>query len=330
MGNDGVVRWGAVGAGRITAKVLDTLAGSDGNAVEAVASRDGTAARRLAAAHGVPRAMSGYAALVEDPGIDAVYVAAPNALHAEWVRRALEAGKHVLCEKPLGVTPEEVDALFDLADRQGLLLAEGFMYRHHDQLRRVTRLLADGAVGRVQLLRTCYSFQLGDPADIRLDAELEGGSLLDLGCYCINLSRLLGGRPVAAFGHAVAHAGGVDERFLGLLRFADDVVAQFDCGFTLPFRHEAEVVGTTGTLRLLDPWTGTDPVIVLETAAGRSQERLPGQDAYLLEFEDFRSALLDGRQPLLGRSDAVGNAQVIAALRRSAGSGTWATVGPGA
>ena len=236
-------------------------------------SRSVARAEAYAREHGIPRAHGCYEELLADPEVEAVYVSLPNGMHVEWTLRALDAGKHVLCEKPLTPRAEEAERCFDAAERAGVVLSEAFMWRHHPQTRRLEDLLASGAIGEVRLLRASFSFPLDRAGDPLVDPELEGGALMDVGCYCVSGIRLLAGEPERVEGEAVAGESGVDLRFAGILRLPGDVLATFDCGFDLPGRHDLAVVGSEGTLLLGDPWHGRQPGIELRRDEPTSADR---------------------------------------------------------
>jgi D-xylose 1-dehydrogenase (NADP+, D-xylono-1,5-lactone-forming) len=290
--------------------------------VVAVASRDAARAEEYARGHGIGRAHGSYEALLEDPEVDAVYISLPNSMHVDWSIRALEAGKHVLCEKPLARRPEDVERAFDAADRCGRILAEAFMYRHHPQTARVAELVRSGAVGELRAMRASFSFPLADLENVRMRPELDGGSLMDVGCYCVSGSRLLAGEPERVYGEQRLGPTGVDTTFVGTLRFGGDVVATFHSSMDLPNRQELEVLGTEGTLVVEAPWRvdlGGDVLLVRDGGAERVE--VPAGDAYRLELEDLGAAIRGEREPVLGREDALGQARVIDALYRSAERG---------
>jgi predicted dehydrogenase len=309
------LRWGLLS----TARINDAVLGAGVADVRAVASRSRERAEAYARERGIPRAYGSYEELLADPEIDAVYISLPNALHIPWSVRALEAGKHVLCEKPLSRRAADVEAAFDVAERAGLVLTEGFMWRHHPQVARAQRLLADGAIGGVRLIRAAFSGGIAPPGDPRLVRSLDGGALMDVGCYCVSAARaLLGAEPEAA--HAMRLAGGedVDAVLTGLLRFPGERLATIDCGFVLAERTEVEVIGDAGVLALRDPWFGRDPVIELRLPGGRELIEAPRVNQYAAELGDFEAAARGERPPLLGRDDAVGQARTIEALYASA------------
>jgi predicted dehydrogenase len=317
------IRWGLLSTARINGAVIAGARESERADVVAVGSRDGVRARAYAERFGISRAHGSYEELLADPGVDAVYVSLPNGMHVEWTIRALEAGKHVLCEKPMDRRPERVAAAFDVAEREGRVLSEAFMWRHNPQTRRLRELLDERAVGDVRLVRACFSFPLvvGEP-NVRLDTALDGGALLDVGCYCVSGARLVAGsEPVSAFGAAANGPSGVDTRFTGLLRFDGDVLATFDCGIDVAARHELEIVGSDGRMLLADPWHCRRPGITIERDGTSSRVEVETADSYRLELEDMAAAIAGERPPLLGRADALGQARAIAALERAAADG---------
>lgn len=317
-----MVRLGLLSTARINLQVLRACASSGVAEVVAVASRDTGRAHEYARAHGIARAHGSYDELLADPVIDAVYVSLPNALHHAWTLAALAAGKHVLCEKPYSRRPDDVEEAFDLAEREGLVLTEAFMYRHHPQLRLVQDLLADGVVGRVRSIRAVFRFQLENAADVRMSRELGGGSLMDVGCYCVSGARLVAGEPIRALGEQVVAEAGVDVAFHGTLRFPDDVVAQIDASFLAPRGQELEVVGEEGALVVEAPWRADwGGGIVARRDDGVERIEPPPGDSYALELEDFVAAIEGRGAPLLGREDALGQARAIDALYRAAESG---------
>ncbi len=210
------VKWGIVSTAQINRLVIPPAQASEKCDLIAVASRDSDRAEAYAREWGIERSYGRYEELLEDPDVEAVYISLPNSLHCEWSIRAVEAGKHVLCEKPLSRRAAEVEAAFDAADRAGRLLMEAFMWRHHPQTQKLTELVRDGAVGAPRVIRSSFSFTIADdPANVRLLSELDGGALMDVGCYCVNASRLLGGEPRRTSGAQVLGPGGVDVLFAG-------------------------------------------------------------------------------------------------------------------
>jgi D-xylose 1-dehydrogenase (NADP+, D-xylono-1,5-lactone-forming) len=319
------VRVGILSTARINRLVIAPARESDKVEITAVASRDPARAAAYAREWDIPQAYGSYEELLADPEIDAIYNPLPNSMHVGWSIRALEAGKHVLCEKPLSRHPEDVERAFEVAERAGLVLSEAFMYRHNPQTARLVELVRGGAVGEVRVVRAAFSFTITDVANIRLAADLEGGALMDVGCYCLSGSRLIAGEPERLYGRAVWE-GGVDTIFAATLEFPGQVFAQFDCGFRLPDRDELEVVGTEGSLFLDDPWHCRRPVIEVRRDGEVEEIALEPVDSYLLELEDLADAIRGAAEPFLGREESVAQARGIDALYRSAESGDPVTL----
>jgi D-xylose 1-dehydrogenase (NADP+, D-xylono-1,5-lactone-forming) len=317
-----MTNWGLISTARINAELLQGMAlVPDANAL-AVASRDAARAAEYARRHGIERAYGSYDALLADGDVEVVYISLPNGMHVEWTRRALEAGKHVLCEKPLTRSPAEVQELFDLAQARGLQLSEAFMYRHHPQTKTIKELVESGAIGRLALVRGSFSF-ISDPADPRMKVEMEGGGLMDVGCYPVSMARLLAGEPERVSAEQVLGGDGVDVVMAGVLRFPGGVIAQFDSGLALPGRQGLEVVGESGWLRVKRPWQPVDYGIDLWQDGAKEPQivPVPEADSYALEVADLSAAARGEHPPLLGRDDALGQARALAALYESAESG---------
>jgi D-xylose 1-dehydrogenase (NADP+, D-xylono-1,5-lactone-forming) len=315
------LKLGFLSTARINEAVLAGLRKSDRIEAVAVASRDRARAEAYALEHGFPRAYGSYEELLADPEVEAVYISVPNSLHVEWSLRALEAGKHVLCEKPLTRHPEDAARAFDAAERAGLVLMEAFMFRFHPQTKRLAELVADGAIGELRLVRSAFSFRLERQGDVRLSAELEGGALMDVGCYCVNASRLLAGQPVQARGEQTLGGDGVDVRFAATMRHDRGVLAVFDCGMDIPGRAEIEAVGSEGVLRVPDPWLIGSPGLQLRRGDEIEEISIEPLDRYQLQLENFADAIRGVAEPLLGRDDAVGQARTLQALYESAERG---------
>lgn len=320
------MRLGLLSTADINRKVIPGAHASDKVDLIAVASRDQARAEEYAKTWDIERAYGSYDALLDDADVDAVYISLPNNMHREWSIRSLEAGKHVICEKPFSKRPEDVEAAFDAAERTGRLLTEAFMYRHNPQSAKLVELVRDGAVGELRVVRSAFSYSLYDTENIRLRTDVEGGSLMDVGCYCVSGSRLLAGEPEAVSGQAYIGPSGTDWVFTGAMRFAGDVHALFDCGTCLPNRDELEVIGTDGSLFLDDPWHANEPVIELRRDGGTERIELEPIDSYRLELENLADAIAGEAPLVLGREDALGQARAIDALFRSAETGTTSSL----
>lgn len=312
------VKWGILSTGDINRKLIPGAHASPKVDLVAVASREQSRADAYAKEWEIERAYGTYEALLADPEIEAVYISLPNTMHCEWSIHTLEAGKHVLCEKPLSRHPDEVAAAFATAERSDRLLSEAFMYRHNPQTKRLRKLVADGAIGELRLIRSAFSYGLYDESNIRLRTDLEGGALMDVGCYNVSGSRLLGGEPERVFGEAWFGPSGTDWVFAGSLRFPGNVLATFDCGTALADRDELEAIGSEGSLFLDDPWHCTQPVIELRRDDGVERIEPEVEDSYRLELENVSDAIRGEAELLLGRDDAMAQARVLEALHESA------------
>ena len=309
------IRWGLLGTSRINEKLLRGAAGTDTADVVAVGSRSTATGEAFAAANGIAKVHGSYEALLADPDVDAIYIPLPNAMHHPWTLEAIAAGKHVLCEKPYTRHPAEIDEAWDAAEHAGVVLMEAFMWRHTPQAARLKELA--GQIGDLIHVRATFSFPLEDDADIRLDADLAGGSLMDVGCYCVSGSRYIAGEePEHVYGEQVSAPNGVDRRFTGVLRFPSGLVASFHSGFD-SFNESLEVTGREGTVFLPDPWHSTRGVLVVD---GEEQSVEP-RNPYQCELEDMAATIRGEKAPRLGRDDAMGQAKVIEALYRSAEAG---------
>jgi D-xylose 1-dehydrogenase (NADP+, D-xylono-1,5-lactone-forming) len=315
------VKWGILSTADINRKLIPGAHASPKVDLIAIASRDKARAESFAREWSIERAYGSYEELLADPDVEAVYIPLPNNLHSEWTIKAVDAGKHVLCEKPFSRHAAEVKAAFDAAERNDRLLSEAFMYRHNPQTKRLTELVDEGAIGELRLVRTAFSYSLYDDANIRLRADVEGGALMDVGCYCVSGSRLLAGQPEYVYGDAWYGPSGTDWVFVGTMRFPGNVVATFDCGTALPERDELEAIGSEGSLVLDDPWHCYRPVIELRRDGRVERIELEPADSYRLELENLSDAIRGEGDLLLGREDAVGQARALEALHESATTG---------
>ncbi|HYK96228.1 MAG TPA: Gfo/Idh/MocA family oxidoreductase [Candidatus Dormibacteraeota bacterium] len=310
------LRWGILGPGRIAARIVRGLAASQRGELVAVASRDLGRAQAFAREHGVAAAYGSYDALLAARDVDIVYVSLPNHLHSTWTVRALDAGKHVLCEKPLALTVSEVDAIAAAAARNERVAVEGFMYLHHPQIRTAIALAREGALGQIELVRGSFSFFLTYPGDPRIDPTMGGGSLWDVGCYPVTfIRRIAGSEPDRVTAEARFDERGVDRTFVGQLHFPSGLVAQLDSSFAEPDRQSLEVVGGAATLTLTAPFLsepdGPPPSLVEVRGGTASRIEVPVVDQVALEVEDLHAAILDGTPPLI---DLTFSRQTIATL----------------
>lgn len=304
------VQWGVLGAARIAEGfVIPAIQRAPGASLRAVASRRPGEAERLSARFGAPRAYGDYAGLLDDPGVEAVYIALPNALHARWALAALAAGKQVLCEKPLACSVAEADEIAAAAEAAGRLVAEAFMYRYHPQFTRLLELIFAGAIGRVRAVRGVLSFVLGDAGDIRMSKELGGGARLDLGCYVVDAAvAVFGGPPVAGSGVSFQAASGADVHTVGVLAFADECTACVEASFRLPWlESRLQVCGELGMLTLPHAFNpGTSDTQLIFTAAGSEPQVIDfrGVNMYERMLHDFMVAARGGPPGPRGLADS--------------------------
>ena len=320
------LRWGVLGTARIVRKMVPALQKTKNGVVVGIASRSEEKAKDYADKYGLSQAFGSYAALLDSPEVDAVYVALPNALHDEWVIRSLEAGKHVLCEKPLALSAAECEAIKRASEETGFKVLEGFMYRFHSRFEKLQELLQKNVIGKLTFINVAHSFAAEDQGNIRWSSGLGGGALFDVGCYCVNVSRTLAGaepRELSAFANYVsANDGGrVDSSFAGMLRFPAGVTARFDCGVNLERRNYLELVGTQGRLYLDKPFSLLEEDSVIEEhhfSLDSVMHEIKGANHFTRMGEAFAEAVLNGTPLRYRLDDAVGNAQALAALAEAA------------
>jgi xylose dehydrogenase (NAD/NADP) len=324
------VRWGILSTARINRALVGPLHTSPRSELLAVASRDGERAKDYADANAIPRAFGSYEDLLADPEIDAVYISLPNHLHCEWSVAAAVAGKHVLCEKPLVLTPQEMDRVEAAGRAHGVTIFEAFMYLHHPQTLGLQKMVRSGELGQLQSIRSYFSFHLphSGAANIRLQPEMGGGSLWDVGVYPVSFSVVMAGAGPPVEVSAVRRNGksGVDIAFDGQMRFANDVVAQISCGFGRPLEWGATLAGSQRIVRIEAPWKpGAEGIESSVQAWGRAGEEgtldFPAVNPYLCEVEAMEACVLDGADPVVPLSLSRQFLTTVLALYRSAETG---------
>jgi len=323
------MRWGILGPGRIARSFLTGLAGSATEHAVAVGSRDLDRARAVADDFDVPRAYGSYADLLADDTVEAVYVALPNALHAQWSDAAARAGKHVLCEKPLGRSAAEAEAMFGVARECGVWLMEAFMYRFHPRTLALAELVARGEVGEPRLVRASFGFTVSDTANVRMSADLAGGALMDVGCYPVNAARMLAG-PVTGVTAAARWAEtGVDVTLAGTLDHAAGALSQVACSLASSHHNAVQLVGTEGVVDLPSAFTPAPdrPSVLVHTSGARGGERREIRfhpvNQYTLEAEGFAALVAAGPEaaadlPQMPLAESLDNATTIDALLSAA------------
>ncbi len=320
------LRFGVLGTARIGHTSVNPAIQSSRNAeLMAVASRDIGLARDFAQVLAIPRHYGGYQALLDDPDIDAVYIPLPNSLHREWAIRAAEKKKHILCEKPLALSVAECLEMQAAADANDVTLMEAFMYRFHPRTRRLVEMAQARTVGELRAVRSAFTFRLTRPENIRLRPDLGGGALMDVGCYCVDISRRLAGTlPIEVQAWATFGPTGVDTQLAGSLRFESGAIAQFDCALSIERREFVEAVGVDGSLFADSAFvSGAAPVELIEQRGRSSEVRhaFAGENQYRLMVEHFADAVLTGEPVRYGIADAVGTMAIIEALYRSVDAG---------
>ena len=298
------LRWGLLSTARINKALILPLRISKRNTLEAVASRSQAKADAYGREHKIKHAYGSYEALLADPEIDVIYNPLPNNLHSEWSIKAVEAGKHVLCEKPLALSLVDVDALASAADRTGKIIAEAFAYRAHPHMRKVKEIVNSGKLGKIKMVHGSFTFVISKNDDIRWDPAMGGGALWDIGCYPLSFARtILGTEPLEVFGWQVTSPSGIDEVFSGQLRFPGEIYFQLDCSFKIPEHVFMEIVGDEGTLNIPQPFnTAARKNLYLTRNGKTSTIVVKGPDPYLAEVENFADGVLLGKPPATSQS----------------------------
>jgi predicted dehydrogenase len=318
--NDSILQWGFISTARINKSLITPLRMSKRSHLLGIASRSLETARAYSKKNHIPKMYGSYEDMLADPGIDVVYISLPNSLHAEWTIKALQAGKHVLCEKPLAVSLAEADAVSAAADQSGRIAAEAFMYRHHPQTIKVQQLIENGGIGTPQFMRGWFTFSLKRPEDIRLNSDLGGGSLWDIGCYPISYARMLmGAKPTQVFGWQMASSSGVDLTFAGQLLFSGDVCVQVFSSFRTPHSTGFQIIGSEANLSIAEPFNphGKSQIIL---TGDKNKELIHSfqQELYLGEVEDMADAIMNGKPPRISLQESRDNIETILALLESA------------
>jgi predicted dehydrogenase len=315
------LRWGILGTARINRRLIPAIRFDPRSELVAVASRDRARAEAYAREWSIPRAAAGYQTLLDDPGIDAVYIPLPNTDHVPWTLKAIAAGKHVLCEKPLALDPADIDRIGAAAAAAHVVVEEGFMYRHEPLTARVMSLIHDGAIGTVRAVVSGFTFALDEGPNIRLDPALGGGALWDVGCYPATYAQLITGHEAKmVFGTAHWNAAGVDEEFMGMLRFDGAATASIYAGFRAKYRTWLEVLGSDGGLTVPNPFR-PGPIEILELERNGAVERIEvagSPEIFVREVEHFVASVLDGAPTVVSLAESRRTAATLAALHAAA------------
>ena len=314
------LRWGILGTGMIARKFAGEVEEAMPGSIHTTGSRNLSSAESFASEFG-GQGVEGYDAVLKDPDVDAIYNALPNGMHHQWSIKAMESGKHVLCEKPIACNAREAEEMFEVAERKGRTLIEAFMYRTHPAIEDLIGRVRGGDLGEVRLIRSNFSFARDiDPADARYHPSQAGGSLMDVGCYCTNLCRaLIGTEPneVSAFAHI--HGSGVDDYAAGLLRFDNETLATFTCGMTIKSDWSTHIAGTEGQVHIESPWFSNGTFKIVRPQGVESVEIQAEEAPYALEAKAFSNAVFGDAAPWISKQETLGNMRILDELRISAG-----------
>jgi xylose dehydrogenase (NAD/NADP) len=318
----GKVNWGILSTAKIGIKrVIPAIGESPNGRVVAIASRNPSKAREVAANLGIPQSYGSYPEMLDSQEVDAVYIPLPNSMHYEFTVLAAEKGKHVLCEKPLALDSHECQEMISACERNHVLLMEAFMYRFHPQIANLKEIVDTGKIGTLSTIRAAFRIAMSDLDDIRYRKGLGGGALYDVGCYCVNIIRfLVGEEPIHVQGIARFNdQKGVDEAFVAMLRFPGLELGLFDCGFrSLPLQT-LEVIGDLGTLELSDPFVASDSPTILKHGTETETFKIEKANSYVRMVEHFNQCILNDQKPLYPAIDGLRNMRVIDMLYASAG-----------
>ena len=309
------VKWGVLGYARIAKNsVIPALNRTENSEFYALASRDQVKLEECRSQFNPSKLYDSYQGLLDDPQVQAVYIPLPNSLHKEWAIKAMNQGKHVLCEKPLALTAAECEAMMAAAAKNRVLLMEAFMYRYTDRTKKVQEILAGGEIGAIKHINSTFRFFLDRANTIKVQPELGGGSLYDVGCYPVNFVGMVTGRLPESYAVECILENGVDVLFSAVLRYSDGVIATINSGFNYLREMRSEIIGTKGRLEIPDTFMGDAGYINVITAEGARQVPVSQSDRYALEVADFAAAVLEGRKPMLSLDESLRNMRLIDGL----------------
>ncbi|HEX4343794.1 MAG TPA: Gfo/Idh/MocA family oxidoreductase [Verrucomicrobiae bacterium] len=314
------IRWGVLGYARIAReKVIPAICIAKNSEFHAIASRDEAKLAACRTQFQVPKTFKGYADLLRDPEVDAVYIPLPNSLHREWTMKAAEQGKHILCEKPMALNATECREMIAACKANGVTLMEAFMYRYTDRTNKVQEILRSEVLGEIKFVSSNFRFFLNRPGDVRLVRELGGGSLYDVGCYPVNFAGMVADEITETPGSAVPESvsaecvtiDGVDMLFSAILKYPSGLVASLNCGFNAHRRIFSEIVGTKGLLEIPDTFFDNAGKLMLTTDDVTREIDVAQCDRYKLEIEDFSDAILTKREPLFRLTETLRNMELM-------------------
>ncbi len=328
------INWGILGNANIArACIIPAIQSSHNGIVKALGTRKPSQAEHIAKKHTIQHIYPSYLDVIEDPDIDVIYNPLPNHLHHEWTIRALNHGKHVLCEKPIACNADEAAEMVHTAKKAGLVLMEALSYRFHPRSQRIKAMVKEGSIGKPHLIRSSFCFNMGDELlqsgdNARLKPDMGGGALMDVGCYSVSLARwILDAEPEIVQAQALYHKSGVDQHFCGSLRFSNDVLATVEASFITALQQTYTVVGSKGVIELPHdayiPWE-KDAVFTLRSTDEEIGQvhSSPGTDGYKLMIEHFAELVLGNESPLYEPEDSIRTMQVLDALAEAARTGT--------
>lgn len=324
------IRWGVLGYARIAREaVIPAIQRSSNSVFHAIASRETAKLDECRQKFNCPKAYPTYDDLLSDPEIDAVYIPLPNSLHREWTIKAAEHGKHVLCEKPIGLNAAECREMIAACAKHGVTFMEAFMYRYTDCTRKVIAVLRSGALGEIKYIYSAFRFFLARPNDVRSKPEMGGGSLYDVGCYPLNFTGMVvdelariqsvaTGKPATAallpesVSVQCVKEGGVDVLFSALLKYPSGLIASINSGFNAHRQIESQIIGTKGVLNIPNTFLDEAGALTL-TIDGQKEEKVPVEktDRYRLEIEDFADAIVNKRAPLFSLNETLRNMELM-------------------
>jgi len=306
------IRWGVMGCARIARmQVVPAISRCSNAHLQAIASRDAAKLSEFRSVFGNFTPHESYEALIRDPAVDAVYIPLPNSLHREWSIRAMRAGKHVLCEKPLALNAGEAEEMIRTSRESGVLLMEAFMYRYTDRVSKVRGVLESGVLGQIRSINSTFRFFLDRQNTIKEKPELGGGAMYDVGCYPLNLIGLITQSEPVSIAVECDKPHGVDVNLSAVLRYADGLIATLHCGFNAFGRIHSEIIGTDGALLIPDTFLDDAGELTLQTRQGSQAIAVTESDRYSEEIRDFSSAIIEKRCPLLGLEESLRNMRVL-------------------
>jgi xylose dehydrogenase (NAD/NADP) len=312
------IKWGILGFARIAkTSVIPAIIKSENSQLYAVASGDPDKRKECKDLFDCSVIYSGYDQLLDDPDVQAVYVPLPNSLHKEWALKAMEKGKHVLCEKPIALNADDCLEMMEAAQKHGVLLMEAFMYHYTDRIRKVNEIVASGEIGTVTYIQSTFRFFLNRPNTIKVRPELGGGSLYDVGSYPVNFVGMITKQlPESCVSQSVLD-NGVDTIFSAVLKYPGGIIASVNSGFNAFNQMNSEIVGTKGRIEIPDTFLGTAGIISVITESGSRQIAVEESDRYTLEVTDFADSIIHNRQPLISMQETYRNMQVLDMLVNS-------------